>query len=165
MIQVQQYLWQLKDNQTKIAMKANSWMKIQIGLEQKVCIKRISRVDHIENYDHSHDISLTVKCFYSISLNISLDFLLFTFLWTLAMPTNTHVASMTTPTPAGLTASVRAIAICFVRRSWTLTRAVTFSVKKEKAVAFCMHCKPMAYIIIGMQCVQRVMHGFHSLSS
>lgn len=31
----------------------------------------------------------------------------------------THVASITTPTPAGCKASVMAIAICLVRRSWT----------------------------------------------
>lgn len=33
----------------------------------------------------------------------------------------TYVASITTPTPAGCKASVMAIAICLVRRSWTET--------------------------------------------
>lgn len=35
----------------------------------------------------------------------------------------TYVASITTPTPAGCKASVMAIAICLVRRSWTERRA------------------------------------------
>ena len=92
----------------------DKWLnELQIRWKAKVCIKSFLLGEHrfqelttlkiiiTRRIIHSY---MTVKCFNAISLNIPLD-------------TNTHVASMTTPTPAGLTASVRAMAICFVRRS------------------------------------------------
>lgn len=137
-------------------LKKTAQWKLQMRWEGKVCIKSLLQGEHwfqglttlkiIITHGYFTVISLW-DAFDINSLNIPLDFILFSFLCTLAMHTNTHVASMTTPTPAGLTASVRAMAICFVRRSWTI-RAIKFRVYKGLKKLLFLHFE----VIIGMQC-------------
>ncbi len=45
---------------------------------------------------------------------------------------NTYAASMTTATPTGCKASEMAIAICFVRRSWTVINKINSKTLKKQ---------------------------------